>query len=432
MGPVKQWVLGMAFIDLTETSEAAANETQDDSTASPVRWVIASVLFLAVISAFFDRISVAVLFTNKSFQSDMGTGFDPTLLGLLMTSFLLAYGLSGLLLSFVGDLFGPRRCLAAGAALWGVAMMLMGMAGGFTSMMAYRMLLGVAEGPQFSLTNVLVRRWFPPRERARANSIWMIGSPLGSAIGFPLTIFLLTNYGWRASFFCLAALNILIILPLVVLFVRDWPKNAAANALRTERVGTPYREQIRAFSTDWRFWMLVIFNSAALIYLWGLNSWLPSYLIKVRHFDPKQTGLFASLPFVLMFFGEVLSAIVSDRIGRRAAVCFVALLSAGLSMYLVTLIADHQTAAIMIAVSAFFWGAALPSLFALGLEILPSGATAAGVGIYNGVGNLVGAFSPLAIGTIIDATGSFDMGLTVIVGAAIVGSFAMIPLIRRF
>ncbi|WFU79208.1 MFS transporter [Bradyrhizobium sp. CIAT3101] len=134
-----------------------------------------------------------------------------------------------------------------------------------------------------------------------------------------------------------------------------------------DAVRTPYRTQTRAFSTDWRFWMLVTFNSAALSYLWGLNSWLLNYLIKVRQFDPRQTGMYASMPFILMFFGEVLSAIISDRIGRRAVVCFFALFSAGICMYCVTVIADHETAAIMISVSAFFWGAALPSLFALGV-----------------------------------------------------------------
>ncbi len=48
-----------------------------------------------MLSAFFDRISVAVLFTNTDFQNAMGTGFNPTLLGLLMTSFVFAYGCSG-------------------------------------------------------------------------------------------------------------------------------------------------------------------------------------------------------------------------------------------------------------------------------------------------------------------------------------------------
>jgi len=81
-------------------------------TAASRRWLVAGVLLLVVIAGFFDRISIAVLFTNKDFNDALGTGSNPALLGLLMTSFLFAYGASGVLLSFLG----PRRSLAIGPA----------------------------------------------------------------------------------------------------------------------------------------------------------------------------------------------------------------------------------------------------------------------------------------------------------------------------
>lgn len=396
------------------------------------RWAIAFILFLAVLSAFFDRISVAVLFTNTDFQNAMGTGFNPTLLGLLMTSFVFAYGCSGVLLSFVGDIYGLRRSLAIGTACWGVLMALMGGAGSFTAMLTLRVLLGIAEGPQFSITNSLVKRWFPRREQARANSIWMVGSPLGSAIGFPLMIYLETVYGWRTAFILLAALNLAVILPLVLFVLRDGPAEVAPKPVAQAAPQSSYLSQVGLFCRDWRFWMLVIFNSAALIYLWGLNSWLPSYLVRERGFDPRQTSFYSFLPFFMMFLGEVLAATLSDRLGRRAIVCFVGLFMAGLSMYAVSVVADAQTAALLIAVSAFFWGAALPPLFALSLQILPPRAIAAGVGMFNGIGNIIGALSPLVMGALIASTGAFNAGLMVLVGATLLGSLAMLPLVRRY
>jgi sugar phosphate permease len=408
------------------------SSTGADPAASPQRWIIAFILFLAVLSAFFDRISVAVLFTNADFQNAMGTGFNPTLLGLLMTAFVFAYGCSGVLLSFAGDLFGLRRTLAIGTAGWGVFMALMASSGSFAAMLACRILLGVAEGPQFSITNSLIKRWFPRREQARANAVWMIGSPLGSAIGFPFMIYLEGTYGWRAAFFFLAALNLVVILPLVLLFLRDQPPSGAAAQKAPPPGAAPsYLSQVGLFCGDWRFWMLVIFNSAALVYLWGLNSWLPTYLVKGRGFDPGQTGFFSSLPFFMMFLGEVLAAALSDRTGKRALICFCGLFGAGAGMYAVSAVADAGAAAVLIAVSAFFWGCALPPLFTLSLQILPPRAVASGVGVFNGVGNVVGALSPLVMGALIDRTGSFNAGLMVLVGAALVGSLAMLPLAWR-
>ena len=396
------------------------------------RWLVAGILLLVVIAGFFDRISIAVLFTNKDFNAAMGTGFSPPLLGLLMTSFLFAYGASGTLLSFVGDIYGPRRSLAVGAGLWGLFMALMGGASSYGLMLFYRVLLGIAEGPQFSLVNKTIKRWFPKDEQGRANSVWMVGSPLGSAIGFPLTIALVAAFGWRASFYALAALNLIVIVPLILGFIRDWPPQGEAQARKEEATGQKMTGDIGLFLKDWRFWMVLLFNSACLIYLWGLNAWLPTYLQTVRHFDLKTLGFFASLPFVLMFFGEIIGGYVSDRIGHRAIVCFIGLFGAGALIYVVSLMADPYAAAIVMALSAGFWGAALPPLFALAAQIIPPSVTASGVGVYNGVGNLVGAASPLAMGWIIGEVGNFNAGLMVLVLAGVIGSCAMLPLARKY
>jgi sugar phosphate permease len=394
---------------------------------SPYRWIIAAVLFVGVLSAFFDRVSISVLFTDKEFQDAMGTGFDPARLGLLMTAFLFAYGVSSIALSFVGDLFGPKRSLAVGALCWGGFMALMGGAGSFGSMMAYRIGLGLSEGPQFSLTALLTKRWFPPRERARATSLWMVGSPLGSMIGFPLTIYLVTVHGWRTSFYVLAAINLCLILPLVLGFIRDQPPTPPFK-LEGREAPLPFRESVALFIMDWRFWMIVLATCGSLVYLWGLNSWLPSYLVRVRHFDPRQTSIFASVPFLCMFLGEIIGAIVADRTGRFALVSGVSLFLCGFIMYFVPSAPDAYWAALLISASTFFWGACTTSKNAIGLNILPSGAVASGVGLYNGIGNLVGAFSPFLMGILIGKTENFEAGFLVIVGSAILGSCALLPL----
>lgn len=410
-------------------------DTDVAATAHPAaarRWLVAGVLLFVVIAGFFDRISIAVLFTDKDFNEAVGTAFNPPMLGLLMTSFLFAYGVSGVLLSFVGDIYGPRRSLAIGAGLWGIFMALIGSTSSYALMIFYRVLLGLAEGPQFALVNKVVKRWFPKNEQGRANSVWMVGSPLGSAIGFPLTIALIAAFGWRASFYALAALNIVIIVPLVLMFVRDWPPHREQEARTAETSTTDMKGNISLFLTDWRFWMILIFNSACLLYLWGLNAWLPTYLQNVRHFDLKSLGFFASLPFILMFFGELLGGYISDRLDRRAIVCFIGLFFAGALIYVVSLVSNPYLAAVIMALSAGFWGSALPPLFAMAAQIIPPSVTASGVGVYNGVGNLIGASSPLLMGWIIGTSHNFDAGLMVLVAAGVVGSCAMLPLIRRY
>ena len=94
-------------------------------------------------------------------------------------------------------------------------------------MLVGRVVLGAAEGPQFGAGNALVKRWFPPREQGTATSVWMIGSPIASAIGFPMIFYLVAHFGWRMSFHVLALLNLVIVLPLVWFLLKDFPSSAA-------------------------------------------------------------------------------------------------------------------------------------------------------------------------------------------------------------
>ena len=397
---------------------------------SRLRWVIATVMLASVITGFFDRISVAVLFTDPGFNAAMDTGFRPAVLGMLMSAFLFAYAFSALFLSFVGDVLGPRRALGYAAGVWGVLMVLMGSCGSYAAMITYRVFLGLSEGPQFSLVSKTVRRWFPQHERARANAVWMVGSPIGSAIGFPLTIWLVASFGWRASFYVFGLLSVAIVMPLVLLVARDQPPDAPAAVLPSR---APLRlADVRIVLADARVWMLSAYGAGLLTYLWGLNTWLPTYLQRVRHFDLHHMGLYSSLPFVMILVTELTAAILSDKTGRRAWFSIVGLLAAGILLLVATRVLDPHAAAIIIALSAGAWGFGIPAQYALAMKVLPAAATATGIGVINGIGNLVGACAPALIGAIVAATGSYQTGLLVIVVASVLGAASLLPMARSY
>jgi fucose permease len=193
-----------------------------------------------------------------------------------------------------------------------------------------------------------------------------------------------------------------------------------------------FRDSVGLFIRDWRFWMLAIYDCGAMIYLWGFNSWLPAYLRVFRHLNLAQAGFYSALPFVLMLIGEVAGARFSDRVQRRAIFCFVGLILAGACICFAALSPSGTVAAWSLAWSAFFWGATVPTLFALGLQIIPGKVTAAGFGVYAGLANLVGAAAPFVIGSIIGRAGHYNQGLAVLVLSCVVLSFPMIPLLRKY
>ncbi len=409
------------------TSQRSDGETE---AAHPRRWWIALVLLSATIFGFFDRISVAVLFSWVPFQNAIGTGFNPAKLGLLMSVFLFGFALSALFLSFTGDLFGHKRSMLVSITIWGLAMAGMGAAASYPIMLVGRIILGVAEGPQFSFAAALVRRWFPKREHGRANAIWLVGSPLGSAVGFPLIgSILVPNFGWRDTFYILGAANLLIVVPLILFAVKEYP-HAVLATQTASLTHKAFRSEVCRFVGDWKVWSLVVYNAGALTYLWGLNSWLPTYLVKSRGINLASAGWLSALPFVTMLIGEIIGSVICDKVGRHAFVAGCGMTLAAAMMYVGTQTGTAGGAVIGMGLSTLGWGIAIPVFFALTLRVLPPGAMAAGIGLINGIGNLVGALAPVFIGTIIAQTGRFDAGLLVLVVGPLISAMCLFILAR--
>ena len=284
----------------TLETNTAPVEASGEGTRTPekaVRWAIPLSLLACVLLAFFDKISIAALFSDTHFQQAMGIDFDTTRLGILMSAFLLSYGFSSVFLSGLGDKIAPLRLLTGMMAVWCVLMVAMGFTHNYTLMIVLRILLGVAEGPLFPLAFAIVRHNFPQHLQARATMLWLLGTPVGAAIGFPLSLWLLNTFGWQSTFFVMAMLTVpvLIFVRIGGRGIRLEAKPGTSQASRDER-----RAARRELFVSPHFWIICIFNIAFLTYLWGINGWLPGYLIKgkgihlehagTQHFRPAGEG----------------------------------------------------------------------------------------------------------------------------------------------
>ena len=224
----------------TLETNTAPVEASGEGTRTPekaVRWAIPLSLLACVLLAFFDKISIAALFSDTHFQQAMGIDFDTTRLGILMSAFLLSYGFSSVFLSGLGDKIAPLRLLTGMMAVWCVLMVAMGFTHNYTLMIVLRILLGVAEGPLFPLAFAIVRHNFPQHLQARATMLWLLGTPVGAAIGFPLSLWLLNTFGWQSTFFVMAMLTVpvLIFVRIGLRGIRLEAKPGTSQASRDER-----------------------------------------------------------------------------------------------------------------------------------------------------------------------------------------------------
>ncbi|MGO4746092.1 MFS transporter [Serratia quinivorans] len=396
------------------------------------RWFgVVALLFLIVI-AYADRVNIAVMLVNPDFLQHFQLGGDRAHQGMLMTVFLLGYGLSAMLLTpFLETLMGYRRALTLSIVLWALLTAASPLAGSVLLLFAVRALLGVSEGPLFSLKTMYIGDHFAADERGKPNAVSTLGVSLGLVIGFPLVSFLMAHFGWAVSFYLLALINLLLGLALVRLFIHP-----AALPPRSVDPQPVLRRVWHTFALAWRTPMLgwiMLIEIATLSYLWGSSSWLPAYLTDEKGFSIKQMGWMASLPFIVSIASKYLGGVLLDRIRPYQAPLIFAVGGAATALCIYGVMHSHQLgwiAFFLLAANACWGaqGAAIPTLLQ---HYAQPQAVGSAYGLINGIGNMFSAFVPMIMGMVMASQGKVSSGFAVLIVSQLVTLLAGCVLFGR-
>jgi MFS family permease len=297
---------------------------------SRARWLwIAPTLVLFELIGQIDKVNIAVLLADVRFLRDLDLIGQPARAGLLMTAFFVGYGTGQFLWGFLVDAIGPRRAAFASVLLWSAITGTCGFATRVGHLYVARLALGLSEGGFWPIANGYIARWFPVREHARMHSVWLSGWQLGQAVTPLLVTSLLTVTDWRGVFF---ALSLLSLSPLILIgfFAPDDPRrsrraNEAERAFiaagRAEEVlMIAQRSGVGAILRDGRFWLVTTIHMLGVIALYGLTTWIPTYVTQVRGFSLSSMGKWLALAYLLPIGVLLLFGHVADRTMRRALV----------------------------------------------------------------------------------------------------------------
>lgn len=401
------------------------------------RHLLAIILFIVVFISYLDRINVSILVVNETFLNDMGIVGDAVQKGLLMTLFLVAYGLGNIILSPIGDLIGPRKGMCISICLWSVSLLIGGVAPSLTLLFLSRIILGFGEGMHFPMQSKFIKAWFPPSERGKANMIWQAGMAIAPVVAMPLLTFILYHHHWRTSFFILLSIGLLPLLA-VWFFTADTPRQnkkinsleqhyieqglAEENDQQGSKTNVNFMARFRSFSLNYQFWLLVFYYMIHTSVVWGAMTWLPSYLKIVRGFSWTEMGFLASLPWFLGIFTRIISGLLCDKFGRRAPLILVAMIGASIGITLGAGATDHITSAICLSLGLGAIGLGGPASWTLLQDITPAKGISTAAGLMNGLGNGFSALAPIVIGFLISLTGSYTIGLYYLVACSIIGA----------
>ena len=379
------------------------------------RWLGVVALLTIVAISYVDRVNASVLITDRAFTDHFGITGDRVMQGALTTMFLVGYGIAAFFLTpFYEAVLGVRRGLLVSIAAWATLTLISPYAFGAIMLLTLRFVLGGSEGPLFSLKTMYIRQHFANDEVGKPNAVSSMGVSGGLAVGIPLITWLVYSWDWHSSFIALAFLNAVIGLPLIYFFINRESSRAPQTAGPVSGTSSHHsvRETIRlAFSTPYLAAILLI-EVATLAYLWGSSSWLPSYLVQAEHFSIANMGIIASLPFATAVASGFLGGYLIDKLPSRRVPLIFVLGSLGTGISVLLLVSSHATAAIAfwLIASQAFWGLQGSAIPTLVQHNAPKAAVGSTYGFINGVGNLVSAFMPLAMGAVIGAGATTQSG----------------------
>lgn len=400
-----------------------------------VRYGILLLIFLLTTINYADRATFSI--AGDAASRDLG--LSPVEMGYIMSAFAWAYVIGQIPGGVLLDRFGTKIVYTLAIAAWSLFTLLQGFSGFltggliFAGLFAMRFMVGLAESPSFPGNARIVAAWFPGSERGTASAIFNSAQYFSLVVFAPFMGWLVHTFDWHSVFFVMGGLGLLAALVFwkMVHSPIQHPRIGKAELDYIEAGGGLIRMEDRTISKSAAFtWDNVrqVLGSRMLMGVfigqYGINvltyffvTWFPIYLVKERGLNILEAGFAAAAPALCGFVGGVLGGVISDALLKKTGSLTIArktplLIGMVLSALIIACAyIDHSGLIILVMALAFF-GKGIASLgWAVVSDTSPREFVGVTGGIFNTFGNSAGIVTPIVIGYIVAATGSFDGAL---------------------
>ena len=418
------------MIDGTIASAAPATQRR-----TRVRYGILLLIFLLTTINYADRATFSI--AGDAASKDLG--LDPIQMGYIMSAFAWAYVIGQIPGGALLDRFGTKLIYTLAIAAWSFFTLVQGFSGFltggaiFVGLFAMRFMVGLAESPSFPGNARLVAAWFPGSERGTASAIFNSAQYFSLVVFAPFMGWLVHTFDWHSVFFVMGGLGLIaaFVFWKMVRSPVDHPGVNKAELDHIEAGGGLTRMEDRTVSKSAAFnWSNVkqVLGSRMLMGVfigqYGINvltyffvTWFPIYLVKERGLNILEAGFAAAAPALCGFAGGVLGGIISDALLKKTGSLTIArktplLIGMLLSALIIACAYIDNSALIVVVMAVAFFGKGIASLgWAVVSDTSPREFVGVTGGIFNTFGNSAGIVTPIVIGYIVAATGSFDGAL---------------------
>lgn len=399
-----------------------------------LRWLMIAWIFLMLLCVYIDRVNLAMSapLIMAEFQ------LSPSMLGLVMSGFMLGYTLLTFSGGFLVSRFSARKITAVVMVMRSVATIVTGCVCGFMSLFVTRIGFGLAEGPLMPAVNSTVNHWMLNREKATAAGLYITALPLGIILGSILCGYILDSFGWRFLFVVFGVAGI-VLGCLSWKIMRDTPaEHPLISSKEIEMIEADYDISKKSATGGLTFcqlmkdpwiWANAAYNFFYSLTFWANLNWLPTYFVMARGTSILKSGYFSALPWLAGLLGLLILGPLSDKIGKKyrgnwlAACQFTAV---PFTAYAV-ITPSITISLICFSVSLFFIVGSMAVGSALIWELFDRADVAKAYGMLAAWMTAAGIVAPYLLGFILEKTRSFNIAYYIFSGCAfLAGIIALI------
>jgi predicted MFS family arabinose efflux permease len=352
-------------------------------------------------------------------------GISLPLINVLIAILGTTWGVAAVAMGTLSDRIGRRKVMLPALLIFSLASAFSGLAGGFTSLLLIRGLMGVAEGAfcpvSFAATAEASK---PARIGFNQGLQQSMFALFGLGLGPILAAWLLGFTSWRVVF-AIVGLPGIILTILLWIVIREPAKGHEPLAAKTSPAST--REVLKVRNI--RLAMVGLLCAMCGIFVLSANT--PIYLSEYLKLAPMEVGLVTSAIGFGGFVGLWMLPALSDIFGRRvmAVVGFAG--GAAFLFFFITLGAEPmQLFAALFGATAFSFGVLSLLTGPVAAESAPPGMLSTASGLIIGVGEIFGGGMALLLAGYIIGTYGVQYMLYLALGGLALGAVLMCSLIE--